>query len=332
MYGLCRSLLFQLNPEVSHHVALGLLPYLTALKSFPKYDPKLSVECMGIKFPNPVGLAAGLDKDGLALSSWPKLGFGFMEIGTVTPRPQPGNPKPRLFRLKEDRAIINRMGFNNNGVEALIKRLQKFRSPCPIGVNIGKNRDTDLIDAHRDYAIAFEAVYPYADYVTVNISSPNTPGLKSLQHGGFLNNILETLVSLQDHLRGKFTRRVPIVVKLSPDLTQDELTDTVKVIMQWSVDGIIATNTTIERPDALKSRFQTETGGLSGAPLTVRATEVLKHILDITNGDIPVISAGGIMTVEDAMARFDAGASLIQLYSGFIYHGPALVSNILKRL
>lgn len=332
MYALLRKALFQLDPETSHHLTLSLLPLIAWLMPRAPSDRALQVKCMGLKFPNPVGLAAGLDKDGVAVSAWPKLGFGFMEVGTVTPLPQPGNPKPRLFRLIEDQAIINRMGFNNQGVEGLIKRLQHFKNPCPIGINIGKNRDTDLIDAHLDYARAFQAVYPYADYVTVNISSPNTPGLKSLQHGSHLNSIMQSLMEMQEKMRGQFTRKVPIAVKISPDLTEEELDNIITALMQWNIDAIIATNTTVTRPSTLKSRYKTETGGLSGAPLFEAATQSVSQIADLTQGNVPIIAVGGIRTVEDAKAKFQAGASLIQLYSGFIYEGPKLIHAILRAL
>lgn len=332
MYSFLKKGLFTLDPEKAHDLTLSLLPCSTAFLPKITHNPALRVRCMGIDFPNPVGLAAGLDKDGVALAAWPRLGFGFTEIGTVTPKPQPGNPSPRLFRLVDDKAIINRMGFNNAGVEALVERVKNFKRPTPLGINIGKNKDTDLNDAPRDYQIAFEAVYAHADYVTVNLSSPNTPGLRLLQQGDHLQILMQTLMETRERLAQQHHKRVPIAVKLSPDMTAHDLEATVKVLMQWKVDSIIATNTTLERPSSLRSPDKEESGGLSGAPLFEVSTLTVRQIAEITGGTIPIIAVGGIMTPEQAMEKFAAGATLIQLYTGFIYEGPPLIQAILNRL
>lgn len=330
-YSFLRRCLFTLNPERAHHLTLSLLPTLTAC--MPRFAHQAApVSCMGLTFPNPVGLAAGLDKDGVALAAWPRLGFGFAEIGTVTPRPQPGNPKPRLFRLIEDRAIINRMGFNNAGVEALLQRLETVKLPCPLGINIGKNRDTELSDAHLDYQKAFEAVYSKADYVTVNLSSPNTPGLRELQQGEYLQLLMQTLMETRERLQKQFAKRVPIAVKISPDESDEALDVMVKVLMQWGIDAIIATNTTLKRPLTLKSPARLEAGGLSGAPLFEASTQCVTQIKALTGNKLPIIAVGGIMSAEEALQKFAAGATLIQLYTGFIYEGPPLIQAILKSL
>lgn len=330
-YAFLRRCLFTLDPERAHHLTLSLLPALTSF--MPRFAHQTApVSCMGLTFPNPVGLAAGLDKDGIALTAWPRLGFGFAEIGTVTPKPQPGNPKPRLFRLTEDRAIINRMGFNNAGVEALMQRLASVKLPCPLGINIGKNRDTELSDAHIDYQKALEAVYPKADYVTVNLSSPNTPGLRELQQGTYLQLLMQTLMETRERLQQRFGRRVPIAVKISPDESEESLVAMVTALMQWGIDAIIATNTTLKRPLTLKSPERLEAGGLSGAPLFEASTQCIQQIKAITGNKLPIIAVGGIMTAEQALQKFAAGATLIQLYTGFIYEGPGLIQAILKAL
>lgn len=283
---------------------------------------------MGIEFPNAVGLAAGLDKNAQHIDALAQCGFGFIEVGTVTPLAQPGNDKPRLFRLVEDKAIINRMGFNNAGVQALLENVKQRNSNCVLGINIGKNKNTPLENAVDDYLICMQQVYQYADYIAINISSPNTPGLRELQHGEGLTSLLTQLKSKQDELNKQYQHYVPLVVKIAPDLDEDEIQDIAARLLSAKIDAVIATNTTSSRPETLSCKqLAGETGGLSGAPVFEISTHVLSRLVAALEGRIPVIAAGGISSPDDALKKIQAGASLVQIYTGFIYSGPGLVHD-----
>ncbi|MDX1695563.1 MAG: quinone-dependent dihydroorotate dehydrogenase [Ketobacteraceae bacterium] len=329
MYPLLRNCLFALSPETSHHVSLDLIGAAERLKLTPYlfrqvHDP---VELMGLQFKNPVGLAAGLDKNGDYIAGLGALGFGFIEVGTVTPRPQPGNPSPRLFRITEREAIINRMGFNNKGVDHLVKRIRTSRYDGILGVNIGKNFDTPVENAIDDYRICFQKVYEYADYVVINISSPNTPGLRSLQFGEALDKLLQALKQEQQVLDKKHLKYVPLVLKIAPDMTDEEVSIVAEKLITFDMDGVIATNTTIERPGVERYPVSQEAGGLSGAPVFQKSTEVLRRLSEALDGKCPIIGVGGISEAADAVEKIRAGSSLVQIYTGFIYHGPSLVSS-----
>lgn len=339
MYGLVKTLLFQFNPEDIHHFVVKRLRWFnqyfpggaSILKaSFVPKGKNLQREVFGIKFKNPVGLAAGFDKNGEYIEALSNLGFGFIEVGTVTPLPQPGNDKPRMFRLCEDEAIINRMGFNNKGVDTLAERLRLLKSKRPdiiIGGNIGKNKLTPNEEALSDYTKCFDALFDVVDYFVVNVSSPNTPGLRALQEKGPL---LEILANLQKRNHKNGISR-PILLKIAPDLSNEQLDDIIEIVEESGIAGLIASNTTIER-NGLQSKYQKETGGLSGKPLTKRSTEVIRYLSEKSGGKIPIIGVGGIHTAEDAQEKLAAGAVLVQLFSGFIYEGPALVKRICNRL
>lgn len=335
---LVRPLLFAFDPEAVHHFSfksiklLNKIPGFSTLsrKRYKKNHPALKREFFGLQFENPVGMAAGFDKDAKAFKEFSNLGFGFIEIGTLTPKPQDGNPKQRLFRLKKDQAIVNRMGFNNGGVDLAVERLKKnpkLGQPghVLIGGNIGKNKVTPNEDAVNDYIICFEKLFDHVDYFTVNVSSPNTPGLRELQDRKPLTHILQTL---QD-LNNKKPQRKPILLKIAPDLTDDQLMDIIGIVADTEIDGVIASNTTISR-EGLKSEelLVKQAGGMSGAPLTQRATEVIAFLHDKSNGAFPIIGVGGIMTAQDAIDKLNAGASLVQLYTGFVYEGPKLIKEI----
>lgn len=344
MYSLIKPILFKFDPENVHYfVTDGLhvvnrIPGASALSRavWSVEDKRLEREVFGLKFKNPVGLAAGFDKNGLMIKEMANLGFGFIEVGTVTPLPQPGNPKPRMFRLPADEALINRMGFNNGGVDAMVERIAEYRDSNAakqqriiIGGNIGKNKVTPNDDAVNDYIICFDKLFDVVDYFVVNVSSPNTPGLRELQEKGPLLNILNTLQ--QRNSKNGVSR--PILLKIAPDLTNEQLDDIVEIVQQSGIAGVIGTNTTISRedlqsPDGLK----TETGGLSGRPLTSRSTEVISYLHKKSNGSFPIIGVGGIHSAKDALEKLKAGASLVQLYTGFIYEGPALIGRINKAL
>ena len=325
-----RHLLFLLPPELSHHLALQSIALLGQLKLsslFARDIPADPVEVMGLRFPNPVGLAAGLDKDGTCIDGMAALGFGFLEIGTVTPRPQPGNPKPRLFRLKERGAIINRMGFNNQGVDALVKRVKRSGFDGILGINIGKNFDTPVENALDDYAFCMRKVYKVASYIVVNISSPNTPGLRSLQHNDELVHLLGGLRTVHEELADKYGKRVPLVVKISPDMDDSEVLDVVRHLREFNIDGVIVSNTTVSRSAVVGEDHSEETGGLSGEPLKNQANHVLKLVADNAGDHMAIIGVGGIMRGEDAAEKIRLGADLVQIYTGFIYEGPPLVSD-----
>lgn len=331
---LVRSLLFHFDPEWVHHFSFKSLqnfrkvPGLSVFlrKKFQLNDPRLEREVFGIKFKNPVGLAAGFDKDAKLYKELDDLGFGFIEIGTVTPKPQPGNKKKRLFRLKEDEAIINRMGFNNDGVEAAVKRLRSNKNVI-IGGNIGKNKITPNEKAGEDYKICFEALFDHVDYFVVNVSSPNTPNLRELQDKEPLTNLLNSL----QQLNSAKPIQKPILLKIAPDLTDLQLLDIIDIVKETKIAGVIATNTTISR-EGLTSENKNETGGLSGKPLKNRATEVIRFLSEKSENAFPIIGVGGIHSPEDALEKLDAGASLVQLYTGFIYEGPGLIKRINKAI
>jgi dihydroorotate dehydrogenase len=335
IYPLIRSVLFRFDPERAHAISMTLLEIVYRLKlsrvlfGNRKHAP---VNVLGLEFPNAVGLAAGLDKNGDHIDALAACGFGFIEVGTVTPRPQPGNPRPRLFRLVEDQAIINRMGFNNAGVDYLVNRVRASKRDCIIGINIGKNRDTSLEHAVDDYVSAFEQVYPHADYVTVNISSPNTPGLRDLQHGEELNRLLHTLKQHQQRLSEKYGNYKPLLVKIAPDLSDEEIRQLANTLLENEIDGAIATNTSNQRPQLKSTRQAAEQGGLSGRPIQQQSDHVLGVLVAELNGKIPVIAAGGIMSAADAQRKIQAGASLVQVYTGFIYAGPQLIPDIAEKI
>lgn len=339
MYGLVKKFLFLKDPEHAHHWVMAKLKmaYSNVLsknilkKQFTISHPSLEKKLWGITFPNPVGLAAGFDKDAKYTDSLACLGFGFIEIGTVTPRPQPGNPKPRLFRLPEDNALINRMGFNNDGATAARQRLLKRKEAIIIGGNIGKNKDTPNENAMDDYEKCFNELYDVVDYFVVNVSSPNTPGLRDLQEKEPLMKLLNRLMELNKQT-GK---PKPLLLKIAPDLTDTQLDDIIAIVKETGIQGIVATNTTIDRSGLRISQAEVEhmgAGGLSGKPLTRRVTEVIRYLHTKSNGTIPIIAVGGIFTAVDAKEKLDAGASLVQVYTGFIYEGPAIVKNICKGL
>jgi len=284
---------------------------------------------MGLEFPNPVGLAAGFDKNAEHIDALSKLGFGFIEVGTVTPRPQRGNQKPRLFRIPAAQAIVNRMGFNNHGVEQLVKNIKRAKYRGILGVSIGKNADTPIESAVDDYLFSFDKVYDYASYVALNISSPGTPNLRQLQRKKDLSELLSKLKLKQRKLTETHGKYVPLVVKIAPDLTQGEVQDIAETLIEHNIDGVIATNTTLSREGVESMENNTEKGGLSGAPLCKKATTIVRQLNDALDEKIPIIASGGIMTMEDAQEKFNAGASLVQIYSGLIYSGPKVVRNIL---
>lgn len=329
-----RPFLFSLDPEKAHNLTFRSLKILHKLPLVPSIlrsiynveHPSLERTVFGLKFKNPVGLAAGLDKDAKLYKELGNLGFGFVEIGTITPKGQEGNPKKRLFRLKSDNAIINRMGFNNQGVSKAVERLKKNKNVL-IGGNIGKNKVTPNEEATKDYSICFEALFDYVDYFVVNVSSPNTPNLRTLQEKEPLKLLLNTL----QNQNAKKDNPKPILLKIAPDLTDEQLLDIIEIVQETKIAGVIATNTTISR-EGLTSEYKTETGGLSGKPLTKRSTEVIRFLSEKSGKSFPIIGVGGIHTVEDALEKLEAGASLIQLYTGFIYEGPKLIKEINKRL
>lgn len=335
LYPLLRPALFSLDPELAHTVTLKLLKLAdkTGLSALSKASSdNKPVTVMGLKFKNPVGLAAGLDKNGDYIDALAALGFGFVEIGTVTPRPQPGNPKPRLFRLPEHEAIINRMGFNNLGVDHLIQQVRLANYSGVLGINIGKNFDTAIKNATDDYLIGLRKSYDLASYITLNISSPNTKNLRQLQQGDEIKNLLSTLKEEQLKLQQEHDKYTPIVVKIAPDLDDDEVIHIASLLMEFDIDGVIATNTTISREAVQGHPHAEETGGLSGRPVKEQSTHVVAGLASELNGDTPIIAAGGILTAEDAQDKLKAGASLVQIYSGLIYRGPQLIEDILKTL
>jgi dihydroorotate dehydrogenase len=338
MYKLIKPLLFQFDPETIHYVVTGALRRanrIWGVKSLLKNlyqleDKRLAREVLGLKFKNPLGLAAGFDKNASMIEELAEFGFGFIEIGTVTPLPQPGNEKPRMFRLPQDDALINRMGFNNQGVDVVAARLKQVnRKGLIIGGNIGKNKLTPNEDAVSDYIKCFDRLFDVVDYFVVNVSSPNTPGLRELQEKEPLKHILNTLQ--QRNNKNQISR--PILLKIAPDLTNSQLDDIIEIVMETKIAGLIATNTTISRDDLVSSEnLKKESGGLSGKPLSNRSTEVICYLSEHSNKSFVIIGVGGIHSPEDAIEKIQAGASLIQLYTGFIYEGPGLIKRILKGL
>lgn len=334
-YQLVRPALFQLDPEKAHELtlhSLRLLARLGPLNPLSYSSAGSARTVMGLQFPNPVGLAAGLDKNGECIDGLAALGFGFVEIGTVTPRPQPGNPKPRLFRLPEAEAIINRMGFNNAGVDHLLQQVRAANYRGILGINIGKNKDTPVESALDDYLIGLRKVYAAASYVTVNISSPNTPGLRALQSGKSLDQLLAGLMQERAILAIQHQRTVPIAVKIAPDLDTAEIEAIADALQRHGVDAVIATNTTSARSGVEHLKHGAETGGLSGRPVLERSTQVVEQLSRALNGKLPIIACGGIFCLDDARRKLDAGAELIQIYSGMIYRGPALVRELVDGL
>ncbi len=333
---LIRPLLFLLSPERAHHFTFGILRLVSlvpGVKSllrlvFAIEDPRLERKLLGLTFSNPVGLAAGLDKDARLIDPLACLGFGFIEIGTVTPKAQPGNEKPRLFRLPDDQGLINRMGFNNEGAEAAAERLRRRKAKVIIGGNIGKNKSTANEEAETDYVACMEALHPFVDYFVVNVSSPNTPGLRALQEKEPLRKLMERVKEVAKSKGG-----MPVLLKIAPDLSDEQLADIVDILKSTETDGVIATNTTLSR-DGLVTAAGDVTrigaGGLSGAPLRDRATEIIRRLRDLLGPDYPIIGVGGIMSPEDAVEKLQAGANLVQVYTGFVYEGPGFVKRILN--
>jgi len=333
-YALLKKILFRLDPETAHYLALKSLKLMTNLRLsqlFPKVPP-LPRTVMGLNFPNPIGLAAGFDKNGDYLDALATLGFGFLEIGTITPRPQEGNPRPRLFRLTEQEAIINRLGFNNKGVAHLVEQLQKKRFQGILGINLGKNKDTALEKAADDYLYSFRLVAPYASYVTINISSPNTPELRNLQHGDLLRELLRSLKKEQAQFLETTKKYVPLVVKIAPDLSTEELELIAESLLSEKIDGVIATNTTLNREGLENLPEATQAGGLSGKPLSKRSTELIKNLYKLLGAQIPIIASGGVISEKDAQEKINAGAVLVQVYSGLIYQGPWWIAQLVKKL
>jgi dihydroorotate dehydrogenase len=329
MYNLARHFLFGLDAEHAHGLGLKAMELAYRTGTNPllarKVDP-LPTKAFGLTFPNPVGLAAGLDKNGAHIDALLALGFGFVEIGTITPRAQPGNPKPRMFRLPQHQAVINRLGFNNEGVDALVANVERARRKTGLlGINIGRNKDTSNDRAASDYLYCLERVYPLADYITVNISSPNTAGLRELQEEQALRQLIGTLRESQEELGAQHGKRVPMLVKIAPDLSDEDIDAVARVLRDLSVDGVIATNTTVSRISVQEHRLAHETGGLSGAPLMNQSTTVLRKLRTRLPDSIPVIGVGGILSGADAVAKMSAGATLVQCYTGLVYRGPELV-------
>jgi dihydroorotate dehydrogenase len=333
-YALLRPVLFSLDPETTHNLTLAGLQYLPAslLRAALPKIPAAPRTVMGLSFPNPVGLAAGLDKNGECLDAWGALGFGFVEVGTVTPRAQPGNAKPRLFRLPEANAIINRMGFNNAGVDALLENIARAEFKGILGINIGKNFNTPIENAADDYLLCFGKVYARASYITVNISSPNTKNLRALQGGSELDALLAALKAEQRQLSDRHGKYTPFAVKIAPDLEDDQIVEMAELFRRHRVDAVIATNTTIGRTGVEQLPHGHETGGLSGAPVKAASDRVLAGLHRELAGEIPLIGVGGILSGADAVDKIQAGASLVQLYSGLIYRGPALIGECAEAL
>ena len=338
MYELIKPLFFKFDPENIHHVVTGGLRRVNQIwgvksllkKLYQFEDKRLEREVMGLKFKNPLGLAAGFDKNGTLIEDFAELGFGFIEIGTVTPLPQPGNEKPRMFRLPQDQGLINRMGFNNQGVDVVAARLKQVdRKGLIIGGNIGKNKKTPNEDAVNDYIKCFDRLFDVVDYFVVNVSSPNTPGLRELQEKEPLKHILNTLQ--QRNMKDGISR--PILLKIAPDLTNSQLDDIIEIVSETKITGVIATNTTLSRENLISSpTLKNQSGGLSGKPLSERSTEVIRYLSEKSNKSFVIIGVGGIHSAADALEKIEAGASLIQIYTGFIYEGPALIKRILKGL
>lgn len=333
MYQIIRPLLFKMDAERAHHFTLAQFARLAKLGLAPKVDKHTKpVKLMGLDLPNPVGMAAGLDKNGEFINALDALGFGFIEVGTVTPRPQPGNPQPRLFRSPEHQAIINRMGFNNHGIDAMIDNIRRADFRGVLGINIGKNAVTPIENAVDDYLVCLEKAYAHASYITVNISSPNTKNLRALQGGDELSRLLGTLKERQAALQAQHGRYVPLAVKIAPDLDEQQIADVAHVVLATEIDGIIATNTTIDKSALGNSPLAQEQGGLSGAPVREPSNRVLAQLAAHLDGKVPLIGVGGILSGQDAREKMRLGADAVQVYSGMIYRGPALVKECLDAL
>lgn len=335
IYSLARPLLFQIDAETAHDITLKNLKFaekIGALALYPATPVCMPRQVMGINFPNPVGLAAGLDKNGAVIDGMAALGFGFIEVGTVTPRAQSGNPKPRLFRVKEAQGIVNRFGFNNLGVDNLVENVKAAKFKGVLGINIGKNFDTPMEKAADDYLICMQKVYAHASYITVNISSPNTKNLRALQEKEALSHLLATLKSEQTKLANQHGRYVPITLKIAPDLEREQINEIADLLMEHKIDGVIATNTTLSREAVKGMKNADETGGLSGAPVREKSTLVIQQLSQRLQGALPIIGVGGILSGADAVEKIAAGASLVQVYSGLIYKGPKLIHDICKTL
>lgn len=333
LYPLLRPLLFQLQPETAHSLTLNALQWLSRVAQYRVPAPLAPQQIMGINFPNPVGLAAGLDKDGSYIDALATLGFGFIEVGTVTPRPQPGNPQPRLFRLTKAQALINRMGFNNHGIEACIANIQQsqfFARGDVLGINIGKNADTPIEHAIQDYLYCLEKAYPYASYITINISSPNTNNLRELQYKSAFNALLSTLKTYQQRLADKHQRYVPLAIKIAPDLAAEQLKHITDGITTHNLDGLIATNTTLARHNLGADKYAHEAGGLSGAPVFEASNNIIRTLRSQLGKNFPIIGVGGILSAADALEKQRAGANLVQIYTGLIYQGPQLIDACVK--
>lgn len=334
-YPAIRKVLFQFDAETIHELTIkglkstGSTPLNALYKQRVTNNP---VTVMGIEFPNPLGLAAGLDKNGECINAFAAMGFGFIEVGTVTPRPQPGNDKPRIFRLPEANAIINRMGFNNKGVDYLVSQVRSAKFKGVLGINIGKNKDTPEEKAKDDYIHCMRKVYDFASYITINISSPNTPGLRALQYGDALNELLSALKVEQETLAKQYGKYVPIAVKIAPDLTEEEVNSIAQCLIDNHIDGVIATNTTLSREGVEKLKYGNEQGGLSGAPVKDKSTTVIRILAKALANKLPIIGVGGIASSSDANEKLAAGASLVQVYTGFIYQGPPLIKAIVNGL
>ncbi|PIJ58430.1 quinone-dependent dihydroorotate dehydrogenase [Erwinia aphidicola] len=334
-YPFVRKALFQLDPERAHDLTLQQLtrlsgtPFTGLIRQSLPFKP---VTCMGLTFKNPLGLAAGLDKNGECIDAFGAMGFGFIEIGTVTPRPQPGNDKPRMFRVVEAEGIINRMGFNNLGVDNLVENVKKAHFDGILGINIGKNKDTPVEQGKEDYLICMDKIYPYAGYIAINISSPNTPGLRSLQYGEALDDLLVAIKTRQNDLQQIHHKYVPVAVKIAPDLSEEELIQVAESLLRHNIDGVIATNTTLDRELVKGLKHADEAGGLSGRPVQSRSTEIIRRLASELQGRIPIIGVGGIDSLVSAREKMAAGASLVQIYSGFIYKGPPLIKEIVSNI
>lgn len=332
-YALARQAMFLTDAEKSHHFALGMLHQLQHTPAsilWRQQVPSKPVTVAGIEFPNPVGLAAGLDKNGECIDAFSQMGFGFIEVGTVTPRPQVGNDKPRLFRLPQAQAIINRMGFNNHGVDALVENVKRSRYKGVLGINIGKNKDTPNEQGKDDYVTCMRKVYAYASYITVNISSPNTPGLRDLQFGAALDELLQTVRQEQLSLQVKHQKYVPVFVKIAPDMDAVAIEQVADTLLKCQMDGAIATNTTLDRSQVQGLPHADESGGLSGQPVRLKSTDVVRQLRAKVGADFPIIGVGGIDSAEAAAEKFAAGAQLVQVYTGFIYQGPQLIKQIIN--
>lgn len=334
-YPFVRKALFQLDPERAHELIFKQLRFVTGTPLewlVRQHVPAKPVTCMGLTFKNPLGLAAGLDKNGECIDALGAMGFGAIEIGTVTPRPQPGNDKPRIFRLVEAEGLINRMGFNNLGVDNLVENVKKAHFDGVLGINIGKNKDTPVEQGKDDYLICMDKIYPYAGYIAINISSPNTPGLRTLQYGAALDELLSAIKNKQQALQALHHKYVPVAVKIAPDLSEEELIQVADSLVRHNIDGVIATNTTLDRGLVQGMKHCDETGGLSGRPVQLKSTEIIRRLSQELNGRLPIIGVGGIDSVVAAREKIAAGASLVQIYSGFIFKGPPLIKEIVTHL